>query len=189
MTIFLLNKLKRRRRIEVCIKIIIGEVFIFSFKVANVNSELTGDRMTKCLQVKRGCFYAAKANIFCANAARSIVSPNENVTKITEFSPQLLKSPRVSTYYTTHKLSVSIWSRKLKLFILCSRIVAKSTIACQPWMLSLVTQWILTLMESHFAVLCPVILVSAVQDAYFPFKLACTYIYVKCMKCVKEHFG
>ncbi|VUZ53202.1 unnamed protein product [Hymenolepis diminuta] len=74
--------------------IAINQLYNIFKKVANVNSELTGDRMTKCLQVKRGCFYAAKANIFCANAARSIVSPNENVTKITEFSPQLLKSPR-----------------------------------------------------------------------------------------------
>ncbi|VDO07112.1 unnamed protein product [Rodentolepis nana] len=63
-------------------------------EVANVNSELAGDRMTRCLQIKRGCFYVAKANVFCENAARSIGSPNDKVTQIIEFSPHLLKSPR-----------------------------------------------------------------------------------------------
>ncbi|VDM21018.1 unnamed protein product [Hydatigera taeniaeformis] len=63
-------------------------------EVANINAELPEDRMAKCLQVKRGCFYAAKANIFCENAARSIYSSDDKLTPISHFSPDLLKSPR-----------------------------------------------------------------------------------------------
>ncbi|VDK34908.1 unnamed protein product [Taenia asiatica] len=63
-------------------------------EVVDVNAELSGDQIAKCLQVKRGCFYAAKANIFCENAARSIYSPDDKLTPISHFSPDLLKSPR-----------------------------------------------------------------------------------------------
>ncbi|KAL5971131.1 Fibulin-2 [Taenia solium] len=63
-------------------------------EVVDINAELPGDQIAKCLQVKRGCFYAAKANIFCENAARSIYSPDDKLTPISHFSPDLLKSPR-----------------------------------------------------------------------------------------------
>ncbi|KAM7535669.1 hypothetical protein Aperf_G00000091274 [Anoplocephala perfoliata] len=63
-------------------------------EVINVNSELPGDRTKKCLQVKQGCFYAAKANIFCENAARSIRSNDDKISPVTQFYPELFKSPR-----------------------------------------------------------------------------------------------
>ncbi|CDI98385.2 fibrillin [Echinococcus multilocularis] len=63
-------------------------------EIDDINADLPDDRMAKCLQVKRGCFYAAKANVFCENAARSIYSPDDKLTPISHFSPELLKSPR-----------------------------------------------------------------------------------------------
>uniref|UniRef100_A0A5K3EYF8 EGF-like domain-containing protein n=1 Tax=Mesocestoides corti TaxID=53468 RepID=A0A5K3EYF8_MESCO len=63
-------------------------------EVSNINNELTGDTMAKCLQVKRGCFYAAKANIFCDNAARNIVSSDAKLPPILHFYPDILKSPK-----------------------------------------------------------------------------------------------
>ena len=65
-------------------------------EIADVNSGLSDYGVSKCLQIKRGCFYAAKANIFCENAARSIDSPEVELRQTQQFHPDFLKSPRVS---------------------------------------------------------------------------------------------
>ncbi len=63
--------------------------------------------MTKCLQVRRGCFFAAKANIFCENAARSIDSPDDQLEPILHFHPDLLTSPKV-TFYSYIRLRIGL---------------------------------------------------------------------------------